>query len=360
MKDVAEFICCLVFLCAGLVGCSDRSFELKNLNQIDIDEPQSPSMDWIMRQLTESTEANGFASAFTPAPLPDGRVVYLESTLVDGNDVYKHWILDPDTNEREQLNSDRASVSRNSYPTALGDDRIVYNGWGSEVVDDDEIDPGGIWVINLKNHRRKKIFNFYSDFYQQTGFNPLATTPDGKVIFSEEVGEVEPTTELWMIDPDTMHRSLLVSSVDGLPHHGLSAYDPAVLPDGRIVFITDRPGIGIWEFWMIDPKTKEWEQLTDHREGRGNIRVSSPGAMPDGRIVYATDISKEWKFEFWMMNPDTKEREQLISRQELGELSHISMPKSLPDGRIVFQSNMSDDKTTQLWILEPDTGEGGG
>jgi len=75
-----------------------------------------------------------------------------------------------------------------------------------------------------------------------------------------------------------------------------------VLPDGRIVYSTDRTKNRVWELWVIDPATGNQEKLTIYNDKQESIDAFDPMVMPDGQIIYSAYNSSRTNYKLWTID----------------------------------------------------------
>jgi eukaryotic-like serine/threonine-protein kinase len=111
------------------------------------------------------------------------------------------------------------------------------------------------------------------------GYNGLAWTPDGRIVFSAFTNNF---TDLYSMNPDGSDRVQLTSNA------GLDNIHPAVSNDGRqIVFSSDRTGS--MQIWRMDIDGRNQTQLTfgaGPKNDRQKDSAQYPALSPDGREVF--------------------------------------------------------------------------
>jgi Tol biopolymer transport system component/DNA-binding winged helix-turn-helix (wHTH) protein len=111
------------------------------------------------------------------------------------------------------------------------------------------------------------------------GYNGLAWTPDGRIVFSAFTNNV---TDIYSMNPDGSDRVQLTANAGGDNIH------PAVSGDGRhIVFTSDRSGS--MQIWRMDIDGRNQKQLTFGGGQKNDEQTDSaqyPALSPDGREVF--------------------------------------------------------------------------
>jgi len=307
-----------------------------------------PSINWKPRALTSYTETHNDVETYSSAALPDGRVVY--STDRSKNGIFELWIINPSApDEKKQLtsyNETHGAVDATS-PNVLPDGRIVYS------TDRSKDGLFELWIINPSAPDEKQQLTSYDETHNEVDAHYSEVLPDGRIVYSTDRSK-DGNWELWTINPSAPDEKQQLTSYNET-HDKVGAVDPAVLPDGRIVYSTDRSEDGLFELWVINPSAPdEKQQLTSYNETHDQVEAYDPAVLPDGRIVYSTDRSKSSVFELWIANPVAPdEREQLTSYTDTHGGVDAFDPTVLPDGRIVYSTDRRKDVTFELWILEP-------
>jgi len=111
------------------------------------------------------------------------------------------------------------------------------------------------------------------------GYNGLAWTPDGRIVFSAFTNNI---TDIYSMDPDGSDRVQLTSNA------GLDNIHPAVSNDGRyIVFTSNRTGS--MQIWRMDIDGRNQKQLTlvaGQKNDEQKDSAQYAALSPDGREVF--------------------------------------------------------------------------
>src|SRR5262249_44920264 len=129
-----------------------------------------------------------------------------------------------------------------------------------------------LWLLPDGDVRKARQLTFGVRGFD--GYNGLAWTPDGKIVFSALTDNV---TDLYSMSPDGSNQAQLTAN------GGQDNAFPAVSNDGRhIVFTSNRAGSR--QIWRMDVDGRNQKQLTF---GEGEQDVALYAALsPDGREVF--------------------------------------------------------------------------
>lgn len=183
-----------------------------------------------------------------------------------------------------------------------------------------------------------------------------------KVIFSMKLGEDstaqpedQPTWNIWEYNvvTKTLHR---VIGADLIAEKG-NDYDPHYLPDGRIVFTSDRQattsGFNLEYGFSVEPSLDE-----DRNEPAATLHVMSssgeniqqisfnqshdlnPSVLSDGKIVFSRweNTGSNDQFDIFEVNPDGTGMRSLYGSQShnvAGSADVFLNPRQMPDGRLI-------------------------
>ncbi|HEY8462282.1 MAG TPA: winged helix-turn-helix domain-containing protein, partial [Blastocatellia bacterium] len=129
-----------------------------------------------------------------------------------------------------------------------------------------------LWLLPDGDPKKARQLTFSERSFD--GYNGLAWTPDGRIVFSSFSNNV---TNLYLMNPDGSNRTQLTAN--GSQDNG----QPAVTGDGRyIVFTSNRAGSR--QIWRMDIDGRNPKQLTFDGEQKGVAQY--PALSPDGREVY--------------------------------------------------------------------------
>ncbi|MGH9753418.1 MAG: winged helix-turn-helix domain-containing protein [Blastocatellia bacterium] len=129
-----------------------------------------------------------------------------------------------------------------------------------------------LWLLAEGDAKKARRLTFGSRNFD--GYNGLAWTPDGKIVFSSFDGNV---TDLYSMNPDGSNRVRLTANA------GQDNEYPSVSDDGRyIVFTSNRAGVR--QIWRMDIDGRNQKQLTFGDEQKDSAQYAA--LSPDGREVF--------------------------------------------------------------------------
>jgi hypothetical protein len=179
-----------------------------------------------------------------------------------------------------------------------------------------------------------------------TAGGAVASTDGKRIVFA---GKIQPKDE-WQIyeaSPDGVSLKRLTSRPGG-------CMDPALLPDGTLLFVSPVPKLQTTRRPSAVPRlyaqrsTGPAQQLTF-----GNIQVSNPSVLSDGLILFVGVLppvgsNAPPRFTLYTINSDGTEISAFAGQHD--NPSTIQRPRELEDGRIVFLR--SNSPTNPLGIAE--------
>jgi Tol biopolymer transport system component len=137
----------------------------------------------------------------------------------------------------------------------------------------------------------------------------LAWTPDGKIVYSTQVGHSQ---NFWLMNADGTGNKQLTADAS-------AKQDVAVSPDGRyLVFQSNRAGT--WSLWRTDADGGNPKQLTNGDD-------KQPAFSPDGRwVVFVSTWSGKWTL--WKVGIEGGAPIQITD-------SASGLPAVSPDGKLI-------------------------
>jgi serine/threonine protein kinase/Tol biopolymer transport system component len=162
-----------------------------------------------------------------------------------------------------------------------------------------------------------------------------AWTPDGKIIFSSVAG--------------TTSQNLCVMNADGGDRRQITTgdgydYNPALSPDGRVVFFTSMRNGGTPHIWRVDMNGSNLRQLTS-----GAFDDTNPHVTPDGKWVLFNSF-RGGKLSAWKMAVDGGEPVQLSKSLAVRAIS--------PDGKLMACYDINQQPGREkVFILPIEGGE---
>ena len=134
-----------------------------------------------------------------------------------------------------------------------------------------------LWLMPEGEVKRARQLTFGGRNFD--GYNGLAWTPNGRIVFSSFTNNV---TDLYSMDPDGSHRVQLTAN------SGPDNASPVVSNDGRyIVFTSNRTGSR--QLWRMDLDGRNQKQLTfgDAQKNDGQKETAQyPALSPDGKEIF--------------------------------------------------------------------------
>jgi serine/threonine protein kinase/tricorn protease-like protein len=178
-----------------------------------------------------------------------------------------------------------------------------------------------LWVTTLGEDagRSRQITNGQYD-----GFNGIAWTPDGQIVYGTKVGE---NSDIWRINADGTNNKRLMDDA-------VADVNPVVSPDGRyIVFMSFRSGV--YNIWRMDMDGGNLRPLT---EGGTD---SSPVFSPDGQWV-VFDSWRSGKKTLWKVSIDGGTPVQLTEKAS-------SRAVISPDGKLIACEYFDEQVNPPRW-----------
>jgi serine/threonine protein kinase/Tol biopolymer transport system component len=160
-----------------------------------------------------------------------------------------------------------------------------------------------------------------------------AYSPDGdRVIFSSNRGG---NVDVWIVDRRT-------GELQQLTDHPADDFDPAITPDGDHMLWSSNRG-GNMEIWMANADGSGARQVT-----HDGVDAENATMTPDGEwIVHAS--SNDEKLGIWKIRPDGSEATRLVAGSFL-------LPEVSPDGRYALFSRVRGVNNV-IQVVEIETGE---
>lgn len=253
------------------------------------------------------------------------------------------------------------AVSTDEVTSPLGNPRNSFT-----------FDPGGNLYIRETSLASATETNVTGDWTQLdvpagTDIEGDVSDPDvsydgTKVIFSMKEGAFEnpgmraqPTWNIWEYNvvTKTLHR---VIGADLIAEKG-NDYDPHYLPDGRIVFTSDRQattsGFNLEYGFSVEPSLDEDRNEPTaslhvmNSDGSGITQISfnqshdlNPSVLNSGKIVFSRweNTGSNDQFDIFAVNPDGSEMRGLYGSQShtaSGSADVFLNPREMPDGRLI-------------------------
>jgi len=218
------------------------------------------------------------------------------------------------------------------------DPRLVTRLDGSQVMDFKETSNWDIIRASVDGQRRLHLTDDPASEDQPTW------SPDGRTIVYRKLNGK--SFDLYLMDADGSNkRELLID-----PKHDEKT--PAFSRDGKsVVFFSDRDGIK-WNLYAIDVATRAVTRLTHE-----HVEDKHPQYLPDGRVVFHSnrgsrhvvlDGGEEFDLmNLWILDPRTGELEQLTHSDD------VSRNESVRDNRHAWVSPDGDFIAYHSNIIEP-------
>jgi Tol biopolymer transport system component len=144
---------------------------------------------------------------------------------------------------------------------------IVYESHGANRVSIHRYDAGAARPVALTDRRARDLRPRWSPDGEQVAFFSAASGND----------------EIWVVNADG-------TGLRRLTDHPGADFDPDWMPDGRIVFASDRDGDD--NIWVLDPRDGAVAQLTHYDSGR----TGGPSVAADGRrLTFSSDGIFSWQ-----------------------------------------------------------------
>lgn len=240
---------------------------------------------------------------------------------------------------------DAGDVTGTFNPVRTADDKIMFStGKNADGFAES-------WIVDpLNPENRQRTTRQGQDSESQS--SAPALLPDGKLVLSTDKYALK-QFELWITDPkNPKDRKQLTSQNE--THSTVNSLDPKLLSDGRILYRTNRSHPSFYELWIVDPKNPEKKvRLTKFSETHEQVNVKNADVLPDGRIIYSTDRSTNNVYELWTIdpkNPDSKVR--ITKYNETHNAVDAIDPIVLPEGEIVYRSDRYRDGVFDLWVIQ--------
>ncbi len=159
------------------------------------------------------------------------------------------------------------------------------------------------------------------------GWNGMAQLPNGAIVFSSNKGE-DGAMNLWRIDPATGESAQLTKGT------GRRNEFPSIAPDGSIYFVSDRGSKNV--IWRIGPKGENPTQITFPEGGSDTY----PQVSPDGSAIYFIRRAGRTSAVFRRSVADGTEK-QLTPDGSFMPANVLSLS---PDGRLLAFQDLTDQK----------------
>jgi TolB protein len=216
-----------------------------------------------------------------PSWSPDGALLTFSSNRDDGFDIYS---MRRDGSQLRRLTEERAWEGRPRW--SPDGRRIAFYTLGS---------PQILWLMNADGGDAAPV-NLPAGSSCQTGF-PGGWSPDGsRIVFRGSNGSIG-ALEICQVSPDGSNLKTLVSQEQ------VSNISPAVAPDGRIAYASNRHGNA--EIYVANADGGNRRRLTND----GGLDLN-PVWSPDSQwIAFASD--RDGDFEIFIMRADGSDLQQL-------------------------------------------------
>ena len=249
--------------------------------------------------------------AATPSWSPDGKRLIVCGQKQNGKEHYAALF---------EVRVEDGSVSEIASP---GWDDAFHTVWLSDgsglivVAREKQNAPYQLWHLALPTGEAVRLTNDLHN-YGATGYAPISNT----LIVQQEIHN----SHIWIVPgTDSDHARQLTSGTD--VDDGAGGLD--WLPDGRIIFSSDRNGAV--DLWTMEADGSDLRRLTSESGSNAFPRVTA-----DGRYIVFVSNRSTGKFGIWRMNIDGSEPMSLTRGN--GE----TWPSISPDSQWVFYSNVAE------------------
>jgi serine/threonine protein kinase/dipeptidyl aminopeptidase/acylaminoacyl peptidase len=262
-----------------------------------------------VRQTPRTFQQLTFADGIETFPTlsPDGKTFAYVSSQSGNRDIYVQRV-----DGRTATNVTSESPDDDSEPAFSPD--------GAQIAFRSEREGGGIYVMGVTGESVRRLADF--------GHNPSWSSDGARIVVSTEGVELQPHVrrrdgELWIIDPHTGEKKVLVQQGVGGPDFGRDsdAVQPSWSPHGkRIAFWGVSTYPGQRDIWTIDPNAPQPKRTV--------VRVTSDSALhwnpvwsPDGQYLYFGS-DRDGTLNLWRIPMD----------EASGKPTGAAEPLSLPAG----------------------------
>jgi TolB protein len=258
---------------------------------------------------------------------PDGKYLIFSARAND-EPTSQLWMLAYPDGELRRLTNDLESY----FWLSLSDD-------GKKLVTRQQKITSRLWLMPDGDLQRARQLTFGERGFD--GYNGLAWTPDGRIVFSAFANNV---TDLYSMNPDGSDRVQLTANA------GLDNTFPSVSGDGRhVIFSSNRTGSR--QIWRMDIDGRNQKQLTFGGEQKDSAQYAalSPGGREVFFIKRGAGPAAIWKVSIEGGNPVPVSR--LAGASAEGFLSISPDGKWMAYQHVSAGQNLGEENTLRIGAL---------